>query len=57
MDDDSAERSRRGHALVAEDVHAIGLIILIGEPDHVMSENLALYARLGYQQVDRLCWR
>jgi pimeloyl-ACP methyl ester carboxylesterase len=41
MDDDSAERSRRGHALVAEDVHAIGLIILIGEPDHVMSENLS----------------
>jgi len=96
MDDDYAERIRRGQAFVAEDVHVTGLIILIGEPDHVlienvavdlrhqgegigralldyaetsaralgaaelrlytnaaMTENLVLYTRLGYQEIDR----
>jgi ribosomal protein S18 acetylase RimI-like enzyme len=96
MDDDYAERIRLGQAFVAEDGHVTGLIILIGEPDHVlienvavdplhqgggigralldyaemsaralrmselrlytnatMTENLALYTRLGYQEIDR----
>jgi len=96
MDDDYAERIRRGQAFVAEDILVTGLIILIGESDHVlienvavdplhqgegigrallgyaetsaralgrcelrlytnaaMTENLALYVRLGYQVVDR----
>jgi GNAT superfamily N-acetyltransferase len=96
MDDDYAERIRRGQAFLAEDVCVTGLIILIGEPDHVlienvavdlrhqgegigralleyaeasaralgaselrlytntaMTENLLLYARLGYQEIDR----
>jgi ribosomal protein S18 acetylase RimI-like enzyme len=96
MDDDYAERIRRGQAFVAEDGLVTGLIILIGESDHVlienvavdprhqgegigralldyaetsaralgtselrlytnatMTENLALYTRLGYQEVER----
>jgi ribosomal protein S18 acetylase RimI-like enzyme len=96
MDANYAERIRRGQAFVAEDVHVTGLIILIGEPDHVlienvavdlrhqgegigralldyaetsacalgaaelrlytnaaMTENLVLYTRLGYQEIDR----
>jgi ribosomal protein S18 acetylase RimI-like enzyme len=96
MDADYAERIRRGQAFVAEDGHVTGLIILIGEPDHVlienvavdlrhqgegigralldyaetsacalgaaelrlytnatMTENLVLYTRLGYQEIDR----
>lgn len=96
MDDDYAERVRRGQVFVADDGGVAGLLVLIGAPDHLlieavavdparqgegigrvllayaeaharerrlpelrlytnaaMTENLALYPRLGYREDDR----
>jgi ribosomal protein S18 acetylase RimI-like enzyme len=53
MDDDYADRIRRGQVFVAEDVHITGLIILIGEPDHVLIENVAVDQRHQGEGIGR----
>ena len=42
MDDDYAEKVRRGHAFVADDGGVVGLLVLVPRPDHLLVENVAV---------------
>ena len=42
MDDDYAEKTRRGCVFVADDGEIVGLIVLIPELDHLLVENVAV---------------
>ncbi len=42
MDDDYAERVRRGCAFVADESGLLGLVVLIPKQDHVLVENVAV---------------
>lgn len=43
MDDDYDERIRTARVLVADDDGVVGLIVLVGTPDHVLIENVAVH--------------
>ncbi len=43
MDDDYAERIRTARVFVADDDGVVGLIVLVGTPDHVLIENVAVH--------------
>ena len=43
MDDDYDERIRTARVLVADDDGVVGLIVLVGAPDHVLIANVAVH--------------
>jgi ribosomal protein S18 acetylase RimI-like enzyme len=43
MDDDYDERIRTTRVFVADDDGVVGLIVLVGTPDHVLIENVAVH--------------
>ncbi|HEY1458183.1 MAG TPA: GNAT family N-acetyltransferase [Solirubrobacteraceae bacterium] len=54
MNDDYAEKLRQGHVFLAEEDGVIGLVVLVGESDHLLIENVAVDPRRQGTGVGRL---
>ena len=53
MDDDHADKVRRGQVVVADRGGIVGVLVLVVQPDHVFIENLAVDPRLQGNGVGR----